>query len=372
MIAADRPEQRPPGARLLAVDRRGRMHASARASWTDRLRPGDLVVANDAATLPASLHGTHLRSAQPLEVRLAGGSALAPQAVGRFSALVLGRGDHRLRTEDRPAPPQLLPGDLLALGSGPAPLYATVESLLGHPRLAMLRLHGTPDAVWAGLARHGKPVQYAHLPQALALWDVWTPIAGAPVAFEPPSAGFALDWAALQAIRERGAGFVTLTHAAGLSSTGDPALDARLPFDEPYHLPGETVQAIAQARRQGGRVVAIGTTVVRALEHAAQRVAAGTTLPSGCGIATQRIGPHTRLQVVDVLLSGTHEPGTSHHALLRAFVDAATLGRLDSALEDGGYRTHEFGDSVWLERSEGASREDRLATRTASPSPATT
>ena len=102
------------------------------------------------------------------------------------------------------------------------------------PRLLSLCFEGEAEAVWEGIARHGKPVQYAHVPAPLALWDVWTPIAARPVAFEAPSAGFALDWRMLGTFAARGIGFATLTHAAGLSSTGDPALDARLPLDEAY------------------------------------------------------------------------------------------------------------------------------------------
>jgi S-adenosylmethionine:tRNA ribosyltransferase-isomerase len=348
MIAADRPVQRPPEARLLVIDALGRLSHRPRARFVELLQPGDLVVANDAATLPASLHGTHLRSGRTVEVRLAGRASLARDDVHDWAAIVFGEGDHRTRTEDRPPPPALQPGDLLALGRGRWPLYATVLRLLDHPRFVALRLHGTPDAIWAGLARHGKPVQYAHVPEPLQLWDVWTPVAGAPVAFEPPSAGFALDWAALRAMRERGVGFATLTHAAGLSSTGDAALDARLPLDEPYEIPPATVRALHAAWARGGRIVAVGTTVVRALEHAASR-SRGAGLPPGPGVATQKIGPHTRLQVVDVLLSGTHEAGTSHYELLRAFADDQTLRRADQALHGHGYRTHEFGDSVWVE-----------------------
>jgi S-adenosylmethionine:tRNA ribosyltransferase-isomerase len=349
MIAADQPIQRPPQAKLLAIDAQGRLAHEPRERFVERLRPHDLLIANDAATLPASLHGVHVPSGQAIEVRLAGRASLAVDDVHEFSAVVFGPGDHRIRTEARPAPPPLRSGDLLALGSGASVLYATVQGTLDHPRLVALRLHGSTDAIWAGLARHGKPVQYAHMAQPLKLWDVWTPIAGAPVAFEPPSAGFALDWASVRRLRERGAGFATLTHAAGLSSTGDAALDARLPFDEPYFIPAATVRAIHEAWAHGGRIVAVGTTVVRALEHAASR-SRGAGLPAGPGLATQKIGPHTRLQVVDVLLSGTHEAGTSHYELLRAFADDASLRRADLALEQAGYRTHEFGDSVWVER----------------------
>src|SRR6185503_5714559 len=150
-------------------------------------------------------------------------------------------------------------------------------------------------AVLAGLARHGRPIQYAHVPTPLAMWDTWTSVAAEPVAFEPPSAGFALDWRTLHAWQERGVGFVTLTHAAGISSTGDPALDAKLPFDEPYDIPARTAAAIRRARHEGRRVVAVGTTVVRALEHAA---AADGDVHPGPGLATQRIGPLTRLRIV--------------------------------------------------------------------------
>lgn len=343
MKAATTPVQRPHDARLLVVDASGQVQHAPRSALPGLLRPGDLLVANDAATLPASLSGVHRPSGEAIEVRLAGRRSLAVDDVHEFTAITFGAGDHRTRTEDRAAPPLLHPGDPLQLG----PLRAEVVHTLGHPRLVTLRFEGTPDSIWAGLARHGKPIQYAHMREPLALWDVWTRVAALPVAFEPPSAGFVLDWQLLQRLRERGIGFATLTHAAGISSTGDATLDARLPFDEPYHLPVATVQAVAQARARGGRIVALGTTVTRALEHAAS----SGPLRSGPGLADQRIGPQTRLRVVDALLSGTHEPGASHHTLLRAFVGPALLRRIDEALESRHYRTHEFGDSVLIERT---------------------
>ena len=72
---------------------------------------------------------------------------------------------------------------------------------------------------------------------------------------------------------------------------------------------------------------------------------------AGEAVATQRIGPSTRLRVVDTILSGTHEPGTSHYELLRAFLDDATLERASKELDEGNSLTHEFGDSVLIERS---------------------
>ncbi len=343
MIAADHPIQRPSNAKLLIVDARGEISHAARSRLIDYLRPRDLIIANDAATLPASLQGRHLPSGRAVEVRLAGRRSLAASAVRHFAALVFGEGDFHTRTEDRPPPPALSPGDRLALG----PLTATVKGCLGHPRLIGLRFDGLPDAIWAGLARHGRPIQYAHIPTPLAMWDVWTPIAGPPVAFEPPSAGFALDWRILRALPARGVAVATITHAAGISSTGDPELDRRLPLDEPYRIPDATARAIARTRANGGRIVAVGTTVVRALEHAGRR---DGTVRAGHGLATQRIDASSRLRLVDVLLTGTHEPGTTHYQLLRAFIDDATLRRAVDELDDHQYRTHEFGDSMLVER----------------------
>lgn len=344
MNAADRAVQRPTDAKLLVVDACKHIGHASRSAFVEFLRRGDLVVANDAATLPASLRGIHGRTGAPVEVRLAGRPSLRPEDVRRFSAVVFGEGDFRTRTEDRSAPPPLAHGDRLVLG----PLRATVERTLGHTRLVSLIFDGDADEVWAGLARHGRPIQYAHVSEPLALWDVWTRIAGPPVAFEPPSAGFVLDWSSLASLRARGVEFETITHAAGISSTGDEELDRLLPFDEPYRIPEATAAAIRRAKARGGRVVAIGTTVVRSLEHAA---AEDGTVRAGDAVATQRIGPASRLRVVDSILSGTHEAGTSHYELLRAFIDEETLRRATAELDARGYLTHEFGDSVLIERA---------------------
>ena len=342
MIAASLPVQRAPEAKLLALADDGTLAHWSRSDFVKLFQPGDVVIANDAATLPASLSGRHVTTGRPVELRLAGRDSLARDAVKRFRAVLFGDGDFRTRTEDRPPPPEVTPGDRLSLG----PLHATVTEVLHHPRLVGVEFAGLPREIWEGIARHGRLIQYAHVPHALALWDAWTPIAGPPVAFEPPSAGFAIDWNALAAMHARGVHFATLTHAAGISSTGDPALDALLPFDEPYQIPTRTARLIARARFEGARIIAIGTTVVRALEHAARR--GGTVFP-GEGLATLKIGPATRLKVVDALLSGTHEAGTSHYELLRAFVDDASLRRIDAELNGHEYRTHEFGDSIFID-----------------------
>jgi S-adenosylmethionine:tRNA ribosyltransferase-isomerase len=340
MTAAERFDRR--GGKLLVIDSAGAMRRLPRVDLAKLFALGDLVVANDAATLPASLAGTHRDSGAPIEIRLAGWVRLGDPS--RFVAVAFGSGDYRTRTEDRPAPPPLAAGDQLSLG----PLEAIVERVLDHPRLIVLRFIGSREAVLAALARHGRPIQYAHVRQPLALWDVWTRIAAAPIAFEPPSAAFALDWTTLAAWRQRGIDFATLSHAAGLSSTGDPALDRRLPLDEAYRIPARTATAIAGAKAKARRVIAIGTTVVRALDAA---VDADGFIRAGDGVARGRIGCESELRVVDAVLSGAHQPGESHFELLRAFADDLTLERMSAAFIAGDYRGHEFGDNVLIERA---------------------
>jgi len=344
MKAAATPRHGAHGARLLVIDQLGSVSHGYASSLPDLLHRGDLVVANDAATIPASLHGIHVSTGRRLEVRLAGRQSLSPDKVDRFITVIFGAGDYRTPTEHRPEPPRLKAGDQLSLG----PLRASVVAIRGHRRLVELRFEHPAAVVWEGLARHGRPIQYAYVPDALSIWDTWTSIASRPVAFEPPSAGFVLDWATLRAIRSRGAQFATITHAAGISSTGDAALDSLLPFDEPYAIPRATASLIYQTKHRSGRVVAVGTTVVRALEHAARGYA---WVAPGEGIATQRITSESELRIVDGLVSGLHEHGSSHYELLRAFQDDDALERMTEEAEGCGYRAHEFGDAVFVLRS---------------------
>lgn len=343
MRSASSPIQRPSNAKLLIVDHCGSISHQARSQLIDLLRPGDVVIANDAATLPASLSGQHHPSGRRVEVRLAGRASL--HEIRRFSAVVFGEGDFRLCTEDRPKPPVLHPGDQLELG----PLQGTVVRVLSHPRLISLQFDGSAQEIWEGLTRHGQPIQYAHVPLPLALWDTWTSIAGPPVAFESPSAGFVLDWNLLASMKARGVQFGTITHTAGISSTGEAELDALLPFPEPYRIPPSTARMIKNAQEQHRRIIAVGTTVVRALEHSAG-VFEGT-VPAGEQLATQRIGASSKIRIVDAILTGTHEESSSHYELLRAFVYDETLRQMDQELAAHDYHTHEFGDSVFVEKS---------------------
>jgi S-adenosylmethionine:tRNA ribosyltransferase-isomerase len=341
-VTAEVPIDRPV-AKLLVVGVERVIRHLPRAALASLFERGDLVVANDAATLPASLRGLHRGSGDEIEIRLAGWAALGDPK--RFLAIAFGAGDHRTPTEDRPPPPPLAAGDRLALG----PLDATVEALLGHPRLIRVRFAGAPADVLHGIARNGRPIQYAHQSEPLMLWDVWTKFAAEPLAFEPPSAGFALNWRTLSAWRARGLAFATLSHAAGLSSTGDPALDARLPFDELYRISDACAAAVRAARRNSKRIIAVGTSAVRALEAAANE---DGSVRSGEGVARGRIRRGTKLQVVDAILTGVHQRAESHYELLRAFAGDDLLERVSAAAKERAYRGHEFGDSWLIERQE--------------------
>jgi S-adenosylmethionine:tRNA ribosyltransferase-isomerase len=319
-------------ARLMVLESSsGRIHDRLVPDLPELLAPGDLVVLNDAATLPASLLGRS-SAGDPIELRLAG-----PPVGSRWPAVLFGAGDWRTRTEDRAPPPRLQPGDRVELGE----LAATIAAVsLLSPRLVDVRFDREGEALWNALYRCGRPVQYAHQDHDLALWTVQTAYAARPWAVEMPSAGRPLGWRVLGALRRRGVDLAWLTHAAGLSSTGDPILDAALPLPEQYEIPERTAAMIAGARAEGRRVIAIGTTVVRALEGAAH--AGGVR--SGAGTTAILLDQRSRLSVVDGLVTGIHAPGESHYRLLGAFAPAASLAAAAAHATARGYRPHELGD----------------------------
>lgn len=301
------------------------------------LAPGDLVVVNDAATLPASFAGITSRG-EPIEVRL-----IPPVAGPRVAAVLFGAGDHTTPTEHRSPPPPLASGDVITLGGR---LRARVVAVAG--RQATLDLDAgspEPDALWQAIYTAGRPVQYAHRAAPLPLWAVQTVYASRPWSAEMPSAGRPLTWDTLLALRRRGIGVGSLTHAAGLSATGDAVLDAALPLPEPYDIPAETVAAIAATRARRGRVIAIGTTVVRALESAA---AATGDIAAGPGLAALVITPAHRMRVVDGIVSGLHGPEESHFRLLGALVARDTLDRALDRAADAGLHGHELGDACLI------------------------
>ncbi|HKP59879.1 MAG TPA: S-adenosylmethionine:tRNA ribosyltransferase-isomerase [Polyangiales bacterium] len=335
MIAAGTPRDDRDRTRLLVVDPRSGQRQDARIADLPRFtRSGDLLVLNDAATLPGSLRALH-GSDQVVELRLVG-----PSEDERFWAVAFGAGDYHTRTEDRPPPPLLRRGSELQIG--PQLRARVLASSPISPRLLELEFSLRGAALWAELYARGAPVQYAHHPHDLPLWSVQTAYASRPWAAEMPSAGRPLSFATLLSLRAKGVELARLTHAAGLSATGDPALDAALPLPERYDLPEETVVAIERARGRGGRVIAVGTTVVRALEGAAAR--SGGRLRPGSDSTDLRIGPAFQPQIVSGLLTGMHSPAESHFELLRAFASESQLLAAFEYAERANYLAHEFGD----------------------------
>jgi len=311
------------------------------AALPQLLRAGDLVVVNDAATLPASLPGTTADGSE-LELRLSG-----PVDAGRLSGVVFGPGDHHIRTEDRAPPPRIARGDRLTI----AGMSASVISVAG--RRVELAIHTDGDTLWQTLYAVGAPVQYAHRSERLPLWSVQTSYAARPWAAEMPSAGRPLTWDVVLGLRRAGVDVATLTHAAGLSSTGDDALDRALPWPERYEIPRRTIDAVRATRLRGDRIVAIGTTVVRALEAAAYDdgdppTDGGPAIRGGSGIATLRLDPGYRPRIVSGLVSGLHVPGESHFELLSAFAPAEQLRKALALAAHHGLSSHELGDACLI------------------------
>jgi S-adenosylmethionine:tRNA ribosyltransferase-isomerase len=338
MTPATAPRGDPRTTRLLAVDpRSGSLVDGTIGDIRARLRAGDLLVVNDAATLPASLRGV-TESGAPVEVRLAG-----ERGDGSWRAVLFGAGDWRTRTEERPAPPDLRAGEALLFDG----LHATITGVdRGSPRLVSLAFDERGAALWRGLYRAGRPVQYSHAAAPLALWQVQTAYAARPWAAEAPSAGFGLTWDLLLDLRRAGVGVARVTDAAGLSATGDRELDARLPLAERYEVSAEAAHAVAAARARGGRVVAVGTSVARALETAALH--GGGRLAASQGTTELLLGPGFRRQAVDGIVTGVHDPGTSHFLLLESFAPETLLHRAYDLAESLGYRGHEFGDAMLI------------------------
>ncbi|MBL8915099.1 MAG: S-adenosylmethionine:tRNA ribosyltransferase-isomerase [Archangium sp.] len=324
--------------RSLTVLRGEDPHITSLDALPSLLRAGDLLVLNDAATFPGSISFMH--EGQQLEVRL------FEKIPGGFRAVLFGAGDFHTRTEDRPAPPRLAVGARLQLAPRLQAMISDVDQT--SPRLITLNFALTDELLWRAVYAIGKPIQYAHQPKQLPLWSVQNVFSERPWAAETPSAAHHLTFERLSALEKHGVQLATLTHATGLSSTGDEVLDAALPWPERYSIPAETWRRVQKAER----VVAVGTSVMRALE------AMGVLpdpLPEGdgalSGIATGSIGPETKLQVVDALLTGIHVPGESHYRLLGSLLDEQTLRAATDLSHREGLRGHEFGDVALFERT---------------------
>ena len=289
------------------------------------LDPGDLVVVNTSATRPAAVDAVR-PDGRPAVVHL---------------ATVLDDGDRVV--EVRPAGTatgpleDLRPGERLALPGG-AVLDVLAADPPGQHRLHRARL-AAPAPYDAWLAAHGRPISYAYVPEPWPLVEYQTVFADQPGSAEMPSAGRPFSGRVLAGLARRGVLVAPVVLHTGVSSQepGEP------PQPEPYAVPAATARLVDHVRASGGRVVAVGTTVTRALETAAGEVG---RVRARSGWTSLVLGPARPARVVTGLVSGWHPPGASHLELLRAVAGDALVDRAYAASD--GYLAHEFGDSCLL------------------------
>jgi len=323
---------------MMVLDRKtGCFRDSTISELPNVLRPGDLLVVNDAATLPASL-SARSPSGAPVEIRL-----IHHLGESDWKAILMGPGSWRVPTELRDLPEIMGVGNRLEIAETFTAEVIHVAAESQH--LVTVRLSRQGMDMWAGIYAYGRPIQYSYLEDDLQLWSVQTAYASRPWAAEMPSAGYPLAWSILLELKRRGIGIAWLTHAAGLSATSDEDLDARLPLPERFEIPQSTIDAIGNTRRLGGKVIAVGTTVVRALEGC---VALNGRLLPGQGQTDLVLDRHFQLQIVDGILTGVHDPAQSHFRLLRAFAEESVLRKAWRHALDAGYLCHEFGDVCLL------------------------
>jgi S-adenosylmethionine:tRNA ribosyltransferase-isomerase len=194
-----------------------------------------------------------------------------------------------------------------------------------------------PAAVPRYLARHGEPIRYRHATRPWPLERYQTVYGNVPGSAEMPSAGRAFTPELVTRLVAAGIDVAPLVLHAGVSS-----LEAgETPYAEWYRVPRFTAERINLARALGGRVIAVGTTVVRALESAAGR---DGRVREREGWTELVIAPDSTIKAVDGLLSGFHDRDSSHLAMLEAIAGADLLERSYAEAAGAGYLRHEFGD----------------------------
>jgi S-adenosylmethionine:tRNA ribosyltransferase-isomerase len=272
------------------------------------LLPGDLLVVNDTGTLPAA-------------VRIGGERAVhfsTPLPDGAWLVEFRPNG-HRFN-----APVIDLPGGAALT------LENRVSGRLWRARLSV--------AVVPYLLHYGIPIRYSYVGRDWPRAAYQTVFSRKPGSAEMPSASRPFTPAVVTDLVARGVLIAPLTLHAGVSS-----LEAdEDPYPEPYDVPPATARLVNHVRAHGGRVIAAGTTVVRALETAAGR-GDGAVAPSA-GWTSHVVTPATGVRAVDGLLTGLHEPRSSHLRMLAAFAGPELLSRCYEAAVTAGYLWHEFGD----------------------------
>ncbi|HZO77508.1 MAG TPA: S-adenosylmethionine:tRNA ribosyltransferase-isomerase [Solirubrobacteraceae bacterium] len=283
----------------------------------DLLEPGDLLVVNVSSTLPAAV------VARRGDLRV------------HFSTRVPGLDDRwrvvELRSPDGSTPLKARTGQRIALPGG-AELELAAPYLAGG-RLVVARLHGAV-AIEPYLERHGEPIRYGYVAEAFPLEAYQNVYARIPGSSEMPSAGRPFTAELMGRLVAKDVEIAPLTLHAGVSSPErhEP------PFPEEFEVPETTALRVNAARR----VIAVGTTVVRALETQARPN--GKVL-GGAGWTKLVITPERGLRAVDGLITGWHEPESSHLVLLQAAAGGSLLERSYEAAVTRGYLWHEFGDS---------------------------
>ena len=312
------------GVRLLVTDRsRGAVVHARFGDLPQLLASGDLLVVNTSATLAAALPATR-RDGLALELHL---STPAPGSDSE------GRWIVELRHGDAPFEGVEI-GDRFELPGG-----AAAQILEPHAgvRLWLARLD-LPRAFEPYLAEHGQPIRYGYVPRRWPLSAYQNVYALEPGSAEMASAGRPFTAELITRLVAGGVLVAPVTLHAGVSSQERH----ERPYAERYRVPEQSARMVNAVRAWGGRVIAVGTTVVRALETVARPEG---TVAAGAGWTELVVTPERGLWAVDGLLSGFHESQSSHLDLLRAAAGDELL-RLsyDAALEHG-YRWHEFGDS---------------------------
>lgn len=315
--------------RLLVARPDGITHARF-SSLAEQLRPGDLVVVNRSATVAAAMDGTR-PDGRAVAVHVS--SPLADTSY----LVELRRTDGSSRVRDGRA------GETVRLGGGGR---VTLRSAYPDRRQrAGSRLwravFDVPAGVDAYLARHGRPISYGYVPQRWPLSAYQTVFAREPGSAEMPSAARPFSDAVVTDLVTAGIQVAPVTLHTGVSS-----LEAdEDPLPERYDVPATTARLVDDTRSRGGRVVAVGTTVTRALESVADLN--GWVRP-GRGWTDLVLGPARPARVVDGLVTGWHEPQASHLLLLEAVAGPRLVQRAYEAALAEGYRWHEFGDSALL------------------------
>ena len=336
--AHERPElrglDRADVALLVARRRTGRLVHACFAELSHFLDPGDLLVVNTSATLPAAVPAR--LDGRDVEVHLstpAGGEASAgawagPDGTAEVLWVV------ELRTVDR-RPLRAPVGARLELpGDAPAELLAPY---LGSTRLSVASLSlGAPVEDY--LARHGRPIRYRHTEVDLPIDAYQTVFAREPGSVEMPSAARPFTAELVTELVSAGVLIAPVTLHCGVSSLEV----GETPYPERYRVPPETARLVNATHGWGGRVIAVGTTVVRALETVA---APDGTVRPGDGLTRLVVSSDRRLRAIDGLVTGWHEPESSHLSLLDAAAGSDLVRRSYDAAHAAGYRFHEFGDS---------------------------